>query len=339
MVPYIANVGHGGYGDHDYLPMGPQPVVKRLANGKDVVYTIIRAKHVYDSRWDSHFGEMVLDSTTVSGLTGGDVRFIAFDYPPGASDPYLLTDEQPNVIMAGDYLFGGHWEAGFAMRILDRSDARGSFGSKITTQRLDTVVTSQDNPGCVFSASHYCSSGLETTRFYDFGFYIYYNQGNVYDRYWSEYATWVVSNQNLYFRSADGAIIALTQGNPQTSTSSINEDPSGTGSVNIQSFVHPAGILSPDEARQWAGSTATVRGRLAYGLNNGKKVLLGFANPHRGAFKIIIRKEDWDNFASPPEQIYRVGQQVEVTGMIDWYQGDPVIYVSWPEQVRVLTEK
>ncbi|MCS7055830.1 MAG: PQQ-binding-like beta-propeller repeat protein, partial [Thermoflexales bacterium] len=218
-VPFIANVGHGGYGDGGYMPMGPQPVVKRLANGKDVVYIIIRAKHAYDPRWDSHFGEMVLDGSTVGGLQGGDVRFIAFDWPPGSSDPFLLTDEQPNVSMAGDYLFGAHWEAGFALRILDRSDARGSFGNKITSQRLSTVVTSQDNTGsCAFNAStHYCAGGLEGGRGYDFGFYIYYNQGPVYDQYWSEYATWVVSNDNLYFRSVDGAIVALTSGNPEGS--------------------------------------------------------------------------------------------------------------------------
>lgn len=338
-VPYIANVGHGGYGDHDYLPMGPQPVVKRLTNGKEVVYIIIRARHAYDVRWDSHFGEMMLDSSTVSGLSGGDVRFIAFDYPPGDIHPYLLTDEQPNVSMAGDYLFGGHWEAGFAMRILDRSDARGSFTSKITTQRLDTVVTSQDNPACPLSASHYCSGNLENTRVYDFGFYIYYNQGNVYDRYWSEYAAWVVSNDNVYFRSADGAIIALTHGSPQTSTLGLAQTPFQMPSPSVQPSAQPVGVLSPEDTHLWAGTTATVRGQLAYVFNNGKKVLLGFANPHRGTFKIIIQKENWQNFPVPPEEIYRVGQEVEVTGVIDWYQGDPVIEVTQPEQIRVVSEE
>jgi hypothetical protein len=137
-IPFIANVGHGGYGDTDYLPMGPQPVVKPLGNGKDVVYTIIRAKHAYDSRWDSHFGEMVLDNSTVSGLQGGYVRFIAFDWPPGSNAPFLLTDEQPNVTMAGDYLFGGHWEAGFALQILDRSPGFGTFTVTIQPDRILT---------------------------------------------------------------------------------------------------------------------------------------------------------------------------------------------------------
>ncbi|PWH16117.1 MAG: pyrrolo-quinoline quinone [Ardenticatenia bacterium] len=335
-VPFIANVGHGGYGDQDYLPMGPQPVVKRLANGKDVVYTIIRAKRAhYDSRWDSHFGEMVLDNATVSGLQGGDVRFIRFDWPPGWEAPYLLTDEQPNVSMAGDYLFGGHWEAGFAMRILDRSAARGSFESPITTQRLATVATSQDNPGvCAFSAGHYCPSGLENTRPYDFGFYIYYNQGNVYDRYWSEYATWVVSNQNVYFRSCDGAVIALTSGNPQAAAATSAPDVVMVTSPP-PADVMPVATIPHTEARAWDGRMVVVTGTLRYVFNNGKQVLLGFANPHIGAFKAIIRRADWVRFDVLPEQHYRIGQQVAVVGTIAWYQGDPAIYVTSPEQIRV----
>ncbi|MBO9370016.1 MAG: PQQ-like beta-propeller repeat protein [Chloroflexi bacterium] len=342
-VPYIANVGNGGYGDSGYVPMGPQPVVKRLPNGKEVVYTIIRAKHAYDPRWDSHFGEMVLDNTTVSGLTGGDVRFIAFDWPPGSEDPFLITDEQPNVSMAGDYLFGGHWEAGFALRILDRSDALGSFTNRITSQRLYNVVTSQDNTGaCAFSSSHYCASGLENTRMYDFGFYIYYNQGAVYDQYWSEYATWVVSNDNVYFRSCDGAIVALTSGNPQSATRNpqnvIRNGRYAAASPETYQPIasSPAAVIPHTQARQWAGQTVTVTGTLRYVFNNGKQVLLGFSDPHQGSFKAIIRQADWASFGGPPERLYRAGQWVEVIGRIAWYQGDPAVYVTAPEQIRVL---
>jgi len=354
-VPFIANVGHGGYGDSDYLPMGPQPVVKRLPNGKEVVYLIIRARHAYDSRWDSHFGEMVLDDSTVSGLTGGDVRFIAFDWPPGSENPYLLTDEQPNVSMAGDYLFGGHWEAGFALQILDRSDARGSFTNKITSQRLSTVATSQDNTGaCAFSPSHYCASGLTNTREYDFGFYIYYSQGAVYDRYWSEYATWVVSNDNLYFRSCDGAIVALTGGPPvgahgvrpeaheggrRPPLPPMDAPLPGVASSSIAADLAPAAAIPYTDARNWAGQTVTVTGTLRYVFNNGKQVLLGFSDPHRGSFKAIIRQADWARFGARPERLYRVGQRVAVVGRIAWYQGDPAVYVTAPEQIRVLGQE
>jgi len=347
-VPYIANVGHGGYGDGGYMPMGPQPVVKRLGNGKDVVYIVIRAKHAHDSRWDSHFGEMMLDSTTVSGLGGGDVRFIAFDYPPGHPDPFLLTDEQPNVSMAGDYLFGAHWEAGFALRILDRSDARGSFTNKITSQRLATMVTSQDNTGaCAFSASHYCPSGLENTRNYDFGFYIYYNQGAVYDQYWSEYAIWVVSNDNLYFRSVDGAIVALTSGNPQAlaaapqalSAAQYAARNTEYATLNTQYTIRnlrPVARIPHAEARAWAGQMVTVTGVIRYAFNNSKQVLLSFNKPHQGHFKVLIPRECWPAFSEPPERLYRVGQEIAVGGLISWYQGDPVIRVTQPEQIATL---
>ncbi|MCS7325136.1 MAG: PQQ-binding-like beta-propeller repeat protein [Anaerolineae bacterium] len=338
-VPFIANVGHGGYGDGGYMPMGPQPVVKRLANGKDVVYTIIRAKHAYDPRWDSHFGEMVLDGNTVSGLQGGDVRFIAFDWPPGSSDPFLITDEQPNVSMAGDYLFGAHWEAGFALRILDRSDARGSFGNKITSQRLSTVVTSQDNTGsCAFNAStHYCAGGLEGGRGYDFGFYIYYNQGPVYDQYWSEYATWVVSNDNLYFRSVDGAIVALTSGNPEGSAMARSASVTPQHEQHkAQPALAPEATIPHTEARAWAGRAVTVTGTLRYVFNNGKYVLLGFTNPHQGSFKALIAREHWARFAPSPEALYTLGQRLAVVGVVSWYQGDPVIRVTKPAQIRVL---
>ncbi|MFZ6018488.1 MAG: pyrrolo-quinoline quinone, partial [Chloroflexota bacterium] len=334
-IPFIANIGHGGYGDNDYLPMGPQPVVKRLADGKEVVYTIIRAKHAYDPRWDSHFGEMMLDSSTVSGLQGGDVRFIAFDWPPGSSEPYLLTDEQPNVSMAGDYLFGAHWEAGFALKIVDRSASRGSFSNKITSQRLDTVATSQDMPdACAFKSSHYCASGLYNTRPYDFGFYIYYNQGPVYDQYWSEYAAWVVSNDNLYFRSTDGAIIALTHGSPQTGTNSLSVF-TAASIQTAQNIPQPEGVILHTAGRQYAGAQASVRGTLQYVFNNGKQTLLGFSNPHQGSFKIIIRKADFVNFPKPPEEMYRIGQQVLVSGLIQWYQGDPAIFATSPEQIVI----
>lgn len=343
--PFIANIGSGGYGDGGYLPMGPQPVVKRLPNGKDVVYTIVRGTRSQDSRWDSHFGEMMLDDATVGGYGPGDVRFIAFDYPPGASDPYLITDEQPNVSMAGDYLFGGHWEAGFALRITDRSAARGGFDNRITSQKLPTIATSQDDGACSFSASHYCSAGLANTRSYDFGFYIYYHQGAVYDRYWSEYAVWVVSNDNVYFRSADGAIVALTSGTPQAATAAVVAEADGDrpqapdpATLIAAPIAPPApeATISHVQAREYAGRVVEVEGEIRYVFNNGKQVLLGFAHPHRGAFKVLIGKAHWPNFDPAPEQAYPIGRRIRVTGAIGWYQGDPVIYATHPSQIVVL---
>jgi len=73
-------------------------------------------------------------------------------------------------------------------------------------------------------------------------------------------------------------------------------------------------------------------------FNNGKAVLLGFENPHEGAFKAMILKADWANFSAQPDGLYGPGQTIRVHGLIDWYQGDPVIYVHTPDQIEVVSE-
>jgi DNA/RNA endonuclease YhcR with UshA esterase domain len=94
--------------------------------------------------------------------------------------------------------------------------------------------------------------------------------------------------------------------------------------------------ISPAEARAWAGQTVTVRGVIRYTVNNGKQVLLSFNKPHQGHFKVLIPRESWPAFPEPPEQLYRVGQEITVSGLIGWYQGDPVIRVTQPEQIATL---
>ncbi len=84
----------------------------------------------------------------------------------------------------------------------------------------------------------------------------------------------------------------------------------------------------PGQSRWW-------KGRFKYEFNNGKEVLLGFQNPHQTAFKALILKDDWKNFSLPPEKLYTTGQTVRVQGLIEWYQGDPVIYVHGPDQIWV----
>ncbi|MCS7222886.1 MAG: pyrrolo-quinoline quinone, partial [Anaerolineae bacterium] len=158
----------------------------------------------------------------------------------------------------------------------------------------------------------------------------------VYDQYWSEYAVWVVSNDNLYFRSCDGAIVALTSGNPQASSAAQRNTQYEARNTHYPTWNTPPLIIPYTEARAWAGHTATVTGTLRYVFNNGKQVLLGFAHPHQGAFKAIIRRADWGRFDGAPEKMYHVGQPVAVTGTISWYQGDPAIYVTTPEQVEQL---
>ncbi len=348
---FISNVGHGGFGDGGYLPMGPQPVVKRFENGQEVAYVVMRGSPCgaspCDGRWDSHLGEMLLDNTTVSGYQAGDVRFM--------QNTFFPTDEQVNLSMSGNQILGGHWMFGIAHQITDRSASRGSGTNPIVTTNLPHIITSASN--CGFSSSHYCANSLTQDgdpRTIPGGFYIYYNQGTVYDEYWSEYASWVVSNNMIFFVSTDGAVVALENGNP-TAAPVRDSDPSIV-SVNQQlpsnSLLNPLtdasmrvtdrmssvnDIVPYTQARDFAGKTVTVEGTIKLLFNNYLAVYLGFENPHQGAFKVRILKAYWGNFSASPETLYRLGQRIRVTGTITWYQGDPVIYATDPAQIQVIS--
>jgi len=338
-IPFIANLGHGGYGDGNYLPMGPQPVVKPLPDGGEVVWTVIRGGGL-DGRWDSHMGEMVLDSTTVPGLQAGYVRWMEDVFTNNSI--YFPTDEQPNVSVAGDFFFSGHWEAGAAFRVLDRSSNYGSYNNPIQTEVLPAIASSQDDPGCPFSSSHYCASGITNTRQYPPGFYIYYNQGNIYDQYWSEYAVWVVSNNTIYFRSCDGAIVALESGEPLAQSQPFSASPLAdernltAASSETQSDVRLSEkVISAGQARQHVGEFLTVEFTVRHVINSRNKIIAAIENPHQGSFKAMILEKDWAKFAAAPEHIFPLNQLVRVRGKLTWYQGDAVIILSDPRNILV----
>jgi hypothetical protein len=327
---FVPNVGHGGFGDGDYMPMGPQPVISRLSDGSEVAYVVMRGSPCQttpcDGRYDSHLGEMMLNDTTVPGYQSGEVRFMQGTFFP--------TDEQPYLAMAGNQIFAAHWEVGMAHTITDRSPGRGVGTNPIRVTNLPHIATSQDTDTCGtgFSTGHYCGSSLYNTRQWPSGFYIYWRQGAVYDRYWSEYAGWVISDNTLYFVSADGAVVALEPGQPRGVSV-----PGATGrEVTIAEARTSQEVIDYTLARAYAGRTVTVEGVLREVFNNGKAVYLGYHAPHRGHFLVRILKADWPNFERSPEQLYAPGQRVQVTGSIEWYQGDPVIYVRNPAQIRVV---
>ncbi len=353
-VPFIANIGHGGYGNGGYQPMGPQPVVKKFPDNKEVVYTIIRGMDRFDGRWDSHFGEMVLDNTTVSGLEPGYVRWIKYSTTGDTTwpGPFLLTDEQPNVTMAGDYLFGAHWMAGLSLKINNRSATVGTFANPITTTHTPQIVgsTNASVGGCsTFSTSHYCNTLTkqdgDPRGFGPTAFYIYWNQGLVHDAYWEEYATWIVSKNTIYYRSLDGAIVALENGNPTAAAQQRQQVAGATtlsGGVieNHKAEDRPATgpkVIPYTQAANHIGQTKTVEGTINEILNNRLAIYLGFTKPHTGYTLVRIMKSNWSNFPTVPDKFYKVGQKIRVTGKIQWYQGDPVIYVTKPSQIQVVS--
>jgi hypothetical protein len=341
---FIPNVGNGGFGDGGYLPMGPMPAIKRFEDNTEVAYLPVRGypsllspPEGRDSREDSRLGELILDDTTVPGFQAGYIRFM--------QNTYFPTDEQPFVSVAGDQVFAAHWEVGIAHKIEDRSPERGEPGqTPISTSVLPHVVISQDQDicGAGFRRSHYCENGLFNTRPYPGGFYIYWRQGAVYDRYWSEYAQWVISNNMLYFVGTDGSIIALEQGDPISGFSVFAQSADNsflTGAFSLQSlFVKPApDIISPDKTWSYIGRNATVQGTLKEVFNNRLAVYLTFNVPHQGHFIVRIPKSAWQNFSESPEKLYSVGQTVQVSGTLTWYQGAPQMIIENPQQIKVIS--
>ena len=87
-----------------------------------------------------------------------------------------------------------------------------------------------------------------------------------------------------------------------------------------------------------------MTGNVEYIFNNGKTVLVGFAYPHQGIFKAQIPQSVWESFGLDfgqtmgrnRESLVKEGDEVEVTGMINWYQGDPAIYITNPSQISTV---
>ena len=309
-VPFTCNLGHGGWGDGDFMPMGPMPCVKKFPNGDEVVYAMVRGHVMYDSRWDSHAGEMLLDDTTVSGYQGGHIRFIRNAYQGKSSEEqFFLTDEQPFISVAGDYVFTSHWNCSMtSVKITNRTSTYGTWSNKIATAQGPNVVTSMlSGRGCTFNATrHYCTGQAWNSMYYTEGFYIYLDLPEIYDSYWSEYACVVVSTGHLFVRSCDSAIVCLEPGNPlamgdELTTWELADAGSSDPDMearNVGMRDRPAtgpAVISYRDADKYLGQTKTVRGVLAEVFNNGKAVYLAFAKPHNGVFVARIMKDTGGN--------------------------------------------
>lgn len=163
-----------------YLDIGAVPVVKRLSNGKEVAYIGFRngqrinndPNSQDDGRWDGWMGEMILDNSTISGYTAGDMRFI--DKPE-----IRLIDEQLPLTMAGDTIFHAHWGSSQAAKITSRADnLGGTYTNPITTQVRPEVIRRTYPCSTLNITTHYKSCGanlFSDTRYYGAGFWVYWN--------------------------------------------------------------------------------------------------------------------------------------------------------------------
>ncbi len=178
---FIPAVGYGGVealvNNQAYLDIGPVPVIRTLSDGNEVAYMLFRNGQSAppDGRWDSHMGEMVLDSTTVPGLVAGDLRFISW-----SNSSVRVTDEQTPFTMAGNTLLRAHWGASESVTITNRANTLGlTYAAPITTQANPTVIRRQTTCSNFAPTTHWTTCGLTLLndgRFWPGpGFWVYWN--------------------------------------------------------------------------------------------------------------------------------------------------------------------
>lgn len=206
----LGAIGNGG--DLESTP--PQVVLSPLADGKEVAILLWRNRQscppsYCDSRSDTTLGEM--------DLTTGDIRFIQDHKDQGTMR--LPTDEQSPLAMAGDMLFYAHWQLLGALQVTDRSAGLGeSYANPITTRELTPVLNTLAPGVCAGRSAHFCPGGMSSPGegfAVDPGFFIYISEERVYDQFWTTPVRSVVlSGGSIYWKSVDGAVVALTPAGP-----------------------------------------------------------------------------------------------------------------------------
>jgi outer membrane protein assembly factor BamB len=200
----LGAIGNGG----DLASTPPQAVVKRLPDGSEVAYVLWRTRQACisycDGREDTTLGEM--------DLTNGNIRFVQSYKNQG--DMRLPTDEQSPLSMAGNSLFYAHWMLLGALQITDRSATLGgTYANPIKTSELTPVLNTLAAGTCSNRSGHFCPTNMNPpcdTYGVDPGFYIYYSSTCAYNTYFSTpVRNAVISDNTIYWKSVDGAIIAL----------------------------------------------------------------------------------------------------------------------------------
>jgi hypothetical protein len=334
---FVPAVGNGGEGDGGYLPMGPMPVVD-VVGGQEVAYIQWRngasCSSSCDGRYDTTMGEMVLDSTTVSGYQPGDLRFVQTQSFP--------TDETMQPTMSGNTYFINHWLVVASWAITNRATNLGNtFTNPIQASTAPYVIWREGPQAfapCTFSATtRYCTPNLYSyadTREYPPGFYEYFNSRN--DGNSVPYT--IVSNGLVLVKAGDGGLIALQNGNPTGQDVTTDQFAQEKTLAEVPTPAAQTGIVPWQDAGKYLGQTITVDGTIQSDVNHfPKAVYLGFTNPHDGALLVRIFNRDIGKF--PYDLTALQGKHVQITGLVTLYppEGvDPEIIVTDPDQIRIV---
>jgi hypothetical protein len=364
-VAFVPAVGNGGPGDGGDLPMGTQPAVRILPDGKEVVYVTWRngltcaGGGSCDGREDATMGEMVLDGSTVSGYAAGDVRFVQY------TD--IQTDEMMNVAVAGDTIFHSHWLINEVHTITDRSSGVGAtFANPIKTVPGSHVIWRQcfetntcNYPGC--TGNTYCGSSCSfsttsNTRYCDgasnrilyaygdsrsFGAGFYQYHTDIEDsQYWTSPYTVISANQ-IIVKTIDGAIMVFENGSPTADAGQfLAEEKQQTQVLGAVSEVAPQHPIHWNQAQKYFDQFITVRGTVTTVENHLPKAMyLGFTKDIHRTFMFRVFAKDMDKFPYDLQSLQ--GKTVRVSGVVSlyWPTGSAAeIIVTDPSQIVVESE-
>jgi len=206
----LGAIGNGG--DLESTP--PQVALRPLDDGTEVAILLWRNRQscpptYCDSRSDTTLGEM--------DLTTGNIRFVQDHKDQG--NMRLPTDEQSPLALAGDMIFYAHWQLLGALKVVDRSAGLGeSYSNPIITRELTPVLNTLAPGVCAGRSAHFCPGGMSSPGegfAVDPGFYIYVSEERIYDQFWTTpVRSAVISRGAIYWKSVDGAIVALASLEP-----------------------------------------------------------------------------------------------------------------------------
>ena len=96
-------------------------------------------------------------------------------------------------------------------------------------------------------------------------------------------------------------------------------------------------IIPWDQADKYYGQNVTIEGTIvntAIG-KHGKECFLNFNSDWHQGLTAIIFSGDFSKFPPKPEEFYN-GKKVQVTGLVQEYNGKPEIILYDPSQIKIL---
>jgi DNA/RNA endonuclease YhcR with UshA esterase domain len=93
--------------------------------------------------------------------------------------------------------------------------------------------------------------------------------------------------------------------------------------------------VSWQDAADYDGQTVTVKGYVVDTYNSEKVVFLNFDEDYQKTFKVVIFPDAWPLFPAPPEEFFH-NKTVQVTGLVEMYQGAQEIIVDQPEKIEIV---